>query len=196
MEPSWSLSPHCPGPASISQKGCTALCRLCLQWNWIFLRTGVFSLSSKYCASCAWLSCPEWQRGTARQGAEENPRRAMADGQVPASPCSALCFPPRKQSCRHTSAHKTRGILSAEISGNFTRIQITSVCRVQHCLEREQQAFPLEASFLFRAVYSRGAVSHCGTNTLSAFGLEDGHLIPLSGAKMRCPDPTPGSVIF
>lgn len=44
------------------------------------------------------------------------------------------------------------GIPSVEISGNFTRTQITLVCRVQHCLEREQQTFPLEASFLFGAV--------------------------------------------
>jgi len=46
------------------------------------------------------------------------------------------------------------GIPSVEISGNFTRTQITLVCRVQHCLEREQQTFPLEASFLFGAVCS------------------------------------------
>lgn len=88
------------------------------------------------------------------------------------------------------------GILSAEISGNFTRTQITPVCRVQHCLEREQQTFPLEASFLFRAVYGRGAVSDCGTNTLSAFGLEERHLIPLSVAETRCPDTAPSTVIF
>lgn len=39
-------------------------------------------------------------------------------------------------------------------------------------------------------------MSHCGTNTVSAFGLEDEHLIPLSAAKMHCPDPAPSTVIF
>lgn len=63
-------------------------------------------------------------------------------------------FPPENKAAVIASTHKMQGILSAEISGNFTRTQITLVCRVQHCLEREQQTFPLEASFLFRAVYS------------------------------------------
>lgn len=111
-------------------------------------------------------------------------------------PAQLFPLPPENKAAVIASPYKMQGILSAEISGNFTRTQITLVCRVQHCLEREQQTFPLEASFLFRAVYGRGAVSDCGTNILSAFGLEDRHLIPLSAAETRCPDTTPSMVIF
>lgn len=143
------------------------------------------TLSGEFCASSVCLSCPE---RSCRTGTRGNPPRARG--------CSSLPRALLPQKTALPSSHKTRGIPSAEISGNFTRTPITPVCRAQHCLEREQQAFPLEASFLFGAVYGRGAVSHCGTNTLSAFALEDGHSIPLSAAKTRRPAPAPSTVIF
>lgn len=111
-------------------------------------------------------------------------------------PAQHFRLPPENKAAVIASTHKMQGILSAQISGNFTRTQITLVCRVQHRLEREQRTFPLEASFLFRAVYGRGAVSDCVTNILSGFGLEERHLIPLSVAEMCCPDTAPSTVIF
>jgi len=103
----------------------------------------------------------------------KTPARPLPMARCLLLPAQRFPFPPENKAAVIASTHKMQGIPSAEISGNFTRTQITLVCRVQHCLEREQQTFPLEASFLFRAVYGRGAVSDCGTNTLSAFGLED-----------------------
>lgn len=127
---------------------------------------------------------------------EKTPSQPLLMARCLLLPSQHFPLPPENKAAVIASTHKMQGILSAEISGNFTRTQITLVCRVQHCLEREQQTFPLEASFLFRAVYGRGAVSDCGTNILSAFGLEDRHLIPFSVAETRCPDTTPSTVIF
>lgn len=96
-------------------------------------------------------------------GAAERNCKDRKLGKTPSQPLlMARClllpaqhFPlaPENKAAVIASTHKMQGILSAEISGNFTRTQITLVCRVQHCLEREQQTFPVEASFLFRAVY-------------------------------------------
>lgn len=193
MGPSWSPRPlrqHIPAQG-MDHSSLQAL----RDWDWIWIsgRAGRFPRHCLVNSVHPLCVCPA-QRGAAGRGPGETPRGA-AEGQGLLLPAQSSAFP-RKQRCRHPGAHKTRGIPSAEISGNFTRTRITPVCRAQHCLEREQQAFPLEASFLFGAVYGRGAVSHCGTNTLSAFALEDGHSIPLSAAKTRCPAPAPRTVIF